>query len=112
MRPLKASTATPWRALARNVIALALSSICLAAPAAATPQQCQRAISGKFAKFVQQRMKLLQKCNEKVVIGKRPGPCPDFATTNKLARVASKFALAIDQKCGGPDKRCGVGVDE
>ena len=101
-----------WRSRAHVVVLGAVAAAAIATPAGASPQQCQRTIAGKFAKFVQQRVKLLQKCHEHVVIGKRPGPCPDAATAPKLARLQDKLASAIHQHCGGPDKNCGVAVDE
>ncbi|MEO7438411.1 MAG: hypothetical protein ABI080_23240, partial [Candidatus Binatia bacterium] len=95
-----------------TVLAVPMGFACGATPAEATPLQCQRTIAAKFAKFVQGRIKVLQKCNEQVVIGKRPGPCPDFQTTSKINRLATKLFQQISQHCGGPDKQCGVGTDE
>ena len=98
----------PWR---RFGVALLLV---LVAPAlaAAEPSACRRSVNAGLAKFVQAKVKLLRKCNEGVLAGKRPGPCPDGITGEKIGRVAGKLRRTISQRCGGADRNCGIGGDD
>src|SRR5256885_12736729 len=105
-RPLR--RATICGLIAATALALSLGT----APAAAAPLKCQRTIVGRFAKFVHGRVKLLAKCHEQVVIGKRPGPCPDLSTAAKIAALDAKLKRAIDQQCGGDDRTCGTADDD
>lgn len=78
----------------------------------ADPATCRRAVSATLAKFVQAKLKLLQKCNDAVVRGKIAGPCPDAATATKIARAAGKLRRTVSQRCGGLDRNCGLGGDD
>jgi hypothetical protein len=98
----------PWRRLA---VAL-LVTLVVPAIAAAEPSACRRSVSSSLAKFVQAKVKLLRKCNEAVLTGKRPGPCPDALTTEKITRLAGKLRRTISQRCGGADGNCGIGGDD
>ena len=81
-----------------------------ATTAAADTVTCQRRLVKESARHVQTRAKVLQKCEERVVRGKIPGPCPDAATQAKIAKLESDFALAIGETCGGNDRTCGGSV--
>jgi hypothetical protein len=83
-----------------------------AAPASADPGTCRRAVNANLAKFVQAKLKLLQKCEDAVVRGKIAGPCPDAATATKITRAAGKLRRVVSQRCGGLDRNCGVGGDD
>ncbi len=83
-----------------------------AAPAAADPPTCLRAVNSSLAKFTQGKIKYLGKCNEAVLQGKRPGPCPDTATTERITRLAGKLRRDVSKRCGGLDRNCGLGGDD
>jgi hypothetical protein len=96
-----------------SIIALSIAaSLTLGATAHADPAKCQLEISKVFPKFVQTKIKALQKCNDKIVKGDILGPCPDGETTLKIQKAESKMRAAVDKKCGGDDKLCGVGGDD
>ncbi len=78
----------------------------------AEPVACQRAIAKANAKYVQAKVKALQKCNDLVVNNAMPGPCPDATASAKISKAASKLRVAIDKGCGGDDKVCGTGGDD
>lgn len=80
--------------------------------AAAEPVACTRAINANLAKFVQGKIQLLRTCNEAVVLGKKPGPCPDATTAAKISRLAGKLRGKVGQRCGGLDRNCGLGGDD
>ncbi len=83
-----------------------------AAPASADPATCRRAVNANLAKFVQAKLKILQKCEDAVVRGKIAGPCPDAATATKISRAAGKLRRVVSQRCGGLDRNCGLGGDD
>jgi hypothetical protein len=80
--------------------------------ASADPASCRRSVSSSFAKFVQAKLKILQKCEESVVKGKIPGPCPDVNAAGKITRAAGKLRRAVSKRCGGLDRNCGLGGDD
>lgn len=80
--------------------------------AAAEPVACQREIAKASAKYVQAKLKALQKCNDAVVTDASPGPCPDAKAAGKITKAESKLRSSIDKKCGGADKSCGTGADD
>jgi hypothetical protein len=74
--------------------------------------KCQRAIGKNTAKFFATKSKALAKCEDKVMKGDIPGPCPDATTAApKIATAESKKRAAICKACGGPDNLCGGGDD-
>src|SRR6185369_7908619 len=84
----------------------------IASAAHADSLGCKREIAKRSAKFVQAKMKALQKCNDNVVNNASAGPCPDATATSKITTAESKFRAAIDKKCGGLDHSCGSGGDD
>lgn len=84
----------------------------LAANAGADYRSCERAISLGSAKLVRLQYKALRKCNDAVVKGSRPGPCPDAPASTRIASAASKLRAAINSSCGGGDGLCGSVDDE
>ncbi len=105
-------TMSPLRlALAASAAALTVV-LMTAAPAVAEPTACKRAISSSLAKFVQGKTKILRKCNEAVLSGKKPGPCPDAIAAEKIDRLAGKLRRTVSQRCGGQDRNCGLGGDD
>jgi hypothetical protein len=102
---------TKCRTLLLSVAALAVLALD-AGPAAADPATCRRSINANLGKFVQAKLKLLQKCEDSVVRGKIAGPCPDAATATKITRAAGKLRRAVSQRCGGLDRNCGLGGDD
>lgn len=98
------------RAAALGVVTCALV-FAFSAPAVAEPLACKRGLAASLAKFVQGKTKLLQKCDAAVVAGKRPGPCPDVATSAKIVRLTGKLRRVVSQRCG-LDGNCGIGDDD
>ena len=98
-----------WTLTLAAAVAIQLVS---APSAAAAPLKCERTIVAKLAKLVQGRAKLLAKCREQVLIGKRPGPCPDAAFTAKLGKLDAMLTGAIQKACGGDDHACGTPDDD
>ncbi len=91
----------------------ALAALVLSAGAvSADPATCRRSINANLGKFVQAKLKLLQKCEDAVVRGKIAGPCPDAGTASKITRAAGKLRRAVSQRCGGLDRNCGLGGDD
>jgi len=101
-------TPRPWMMPALLVLLLGLA----ATPASADPVACKRAVEQSTAKFVQAKMKALQKCNDAVVSNVSPGPCPDAKASAKIAKAETKLRTTIDGKCGGLDHSCGTGGDD
>lgn len=102
---------TKCRTLLVSTAALAVLVVG-AAPASADPATCRRSINANLGKFVQAKLKLLQKCEDAVVRGKIAGPCPDVGTAAKITRAAGKLRRAVSQRCGGVDRNCGIGGDD
>jgi hypothetical protein len=80
-----------------------------------TGTKCQRAIGKEASKFVQAKMKALQKCEDKKVLGQHTDPCPDAGAAagspakkaaDAIGKAISKLTAAIAKKCGGSDKAC------
>ncbi len=78
----------------------------------ADARQCEGAISAASAKFGRFYYQALRKCNDAVLKGSNPGPCPDARTSARLAKLNTKLHLQIATNCGGPDDQCGDGDDQ
>lgn len=102
---------TKCRTLLVSIAALAVL-VLSPGSASADPATCRRSINANLGKFVQAKLKLLQKCEEAVVRGKIAGPCPDAGTASKITRAAGKLRRAVSQRCGGLDRNCGLGGDD
>jgi hypothetical protein len=76
----------------------------------ATP--CVQAIAAEVGRYTTTRMKLIQHCRERVLIGRATAPCPDYWTAHKLVNARRKLRKAIDEHCGGADEQCGLGGDD
>src|SRR5512134_1376740 len=63
-----------WAAVA---LALGVATMGGAAPAFAEPESCKREIVRAEGRYSRAKMKIMQKCEDNVVAGKKPGPCPD-----------------------------------
>jgi len=68
--------------------------------------RCKREVAKASAKFVQAKVRILQKCEDAVLIGKQSGTCPDSKSTTAITKAAGKLRSAIDKKCGGADRDC------
>lgn len=83
-------------------------------------EACRNTILKESAKYVQQRTKILQQCNDKLVKAKdglndvAGAGCrtSDGKTDDKLTKIAAKLRAQLDKKCGGGDKVCGTGGDD
>ena len=84
----------------------------ITSPSSAEPVACKREIAKSTAKFVQAKMKALQKCNDAVTSNVSPGPCPDAKASATISKADSKLRAAVDKKCGGADHSCGTGGDD
>jgi outer membrane protein assembly factor BamB len=74
-------------------------------------EKCTRAVNKETGKFVQQRAKILSKCELAKLKGNLPSGTvcvrDDQNTVDKLAKIESKKIAAINKQCGGKDKACG-----
>src|SRR5690242_3456481 len=102
---------TTWKRVVLSSVACVVLQT-LASRAGAEPVACQREIAKSTAKFVQAKMKALQKCNDAVVLGSASGPCPDGKATATITSASSKLRVAIAKKCGGADRACGTADDD
>ncbi len=80
-------------------------------PAAAEPESCKREISRADARYSRAAMRALQKCHDDIVAGKRPGPCPDGKTNDRILIANAKLQSSIAKRCGGIDQTCSVTAD-
>jgi hypothetical protein len=101
---------TMKRVVFSAIACLALET--LASSAGAEPVACQRAIAKSSAKFVQAKMKALEKCNDAVVLGSASGPCPDGKASATITTARGKLRAAVAKKCGGADRACGTADDD
>ncbi len=98
------------RSLARSAVrrlAIGVGAVALAAhaaPAAADPLGCQRAILKASTKFAAAEMRALSRCEE----GKRKGTFPPATDCTVLtnAKAELKLRAAIAKACGGEDRDC------
>ena len=74
--------------------------------------KCQRAIGKESTRFFDRRAKAFAKCEDDVLKGKSPGPCPDARADATAARAEVKLVDRICKSCGGGDRTCGVGGDD
>ncbi len=95
------------------VAALFATCACLAfsGTAHADALRCKREVVKASAKFVQAKLRTLQKCEDGVLMGKISGPCPDVKGAAAIAKASTKLRAAIDKKCGGADKDCTTAGD-
>ncbi len=78
----------------------------------ADARQCERAISVASTKFARLYYKALRKCNDAVLKGSIPGPCPDARTSTRLARLNASLHVRLAANCGGHNHQCGDADDE
>ncbi len=81
-------------------------ALAVAAPSAATPIECQNAVTRAGTAFVKANANALAKCGKAVVRGRIAGPCPDGKASTAIAKGAAKLRAAIAAKCGGDDQIC------
>ena len=84
----------------------------LATSSDSTVLKCQQTIGKEGAKFLHMKSRSLQKCEDEILKGKIPGPCPDSRAASKIARAEQKLVERICKRCGGNDKDCGTGGDD
>lgn len=70
-------------------------------------EKCQSAIAKSTAKYAQQRLKALQKCEDGRLKSGGAGSCPDSKAQDKIANAEAKKITSICKACGGADKECG-----
>ncbi len=68
--------------------------------------KCQLAIGKAVNGLYQAKTKVLAKCEDQVLRGKIPGPCPDVVATGKISVAVAKETTNICKACGGADKLC------
>lgn len=85
----------------------------LPAPLRSEANRCQDAIVRESSRFFAARVKLLQRCEDRVLRGALVGPCPagDPKTLAAITRADEKREERICKACGGSDAACG-GVDD
>jgi hypothetical protein len=92
------------------IVTGSVSTVASPPPVHALP--CVQAIATRFVRYTTTRLKLIQHCRERVLIGRGTAPCPDYWTSRKLAKAQRTFRAAIEKHCGGADETCGVGGDD
>jgi len=85
------------------MVALLVALPGLVVPASADPALCQRTIVKYTTAFKKKKLKALSKCLDKVNIGTLPGPCPDNATSLRIASVRDKMLGKIELACPTSD---------
>jgi hypothetical protein len=94
-------------------LAALLLGMLSAAPAAADPVKCQQAIAKASSALVQDRSKILLKCEQAKIKGKLPAGTNCAAqSAEALAKAEAKLTSAIAKACGGKDKTCGTPDDD
>jgi hypothetical protein len=83
----------------------------LPTPSHAEPSACRREIARADARYGRTTMRLLQKCEDDVLAGKKPGPCPDAKTAAQIFIANAKLQSSIARRCGGVDQTCSVSAD-
>ena len=81
-------------------------------PATAFALSCVDTVASKFNQYTDVRMKALQHCRERVLMGHATGACPDHHTAAKIERAEREMREAISDTCGGADRACGIGGDD
>ncbi len=93
-------------------VALFLSSLVFVGSAHSDADVCKRAIAKASAELSSALVKAHQKCRDRIASGHFEGPCPDSKTALTIGKAETKLKATLDNKCGGPDRSCGAGVDE
>lgn len=83
------------------VLALAATLALGSSAGAQDIPKCQAAIVKNAQKYTSTRVKALQKCEESVLTGKLPGPCPDAKAADKISKAATKLADGVAKACTG-----------
>ena len=94
----------------RGLLAAILTFGFLANPisADATEVRCRERISRESANYAASLMKAMNGCEEFVIKGKNPGPCPDAKALATIAKAESRLHARIEKDCGGVDRTCGT----
>ena len=99
----------------RRVVAVAMTLACVLVAwterASAEPESCRREIARADARFSRTKMKIIQKCEDNVLAGKKPGPCPDPSSLQRITVARAKLQSSIARRCGGIDQTCSVMAD-
>jgi cysteine-rich repeat protein len=96
-----------------QTVALAFAEAVPSAPASVL-NKCQIAIGAQTSDLFVAGAKALGKCEDAILKGSAPGPCPvpgDGKTAEAIAKAKAKKSQAICKACGGSDKACG-GADD
>jgi hypothetical protein len=72
---------------------------------------CQRRLGKSVAKLFSVEIRALQRCQNRVLTGAQPGPCPDVKNGRVMAKAQSKATSQICAACGGWDRACGTADD-
>ena len=85
-----------------------------AAPAGAETVRCQRAIAKGSARYAQDRVKALARCESLKIKGTLPASTAchsEAGASARIARAAARLAKDVATACGGTDETCGVDFD-
>jgi len=98
-----------------KAVAPVMAVLALAATGhAQSAARCQADTSKAYAKYVQTRSKLLQKCEDGKVSGRLPASqvcANETQTATLVARARDRLLAKITASCGGADGACGTGDD-
>jgi hypothetical protein len=85
---------------------------CVGGAFGATP--CNQRIASETGKYVQSRVKALQRCEDRKVKAQLPAStncASESSTAARIAKARAKFERLVAAACGGADKTCGNGDD-
>lgn len=73
-------------------------------PTAAKLKVCKRTVGNELRKFFDKKRNFLRLCEDKVIHGLLPGPCPDVDTATKITTAEGKLISAISDATKGKCK--------
>lgn len=91
---------------AGGVVETTFASLDLASPPRSPLEKCQRAVGKSTAKLFRLRAKHRQACWDRVLRGAEPGPCPNAAAADLIAKAEERAARSLCRACGGADRGC------
>jgi hypothetical protein len=103
--------------VAHRGVGLFAGALVLAAlgTASADPVKCERTIAKASQKFVDEKAKALQKCEDEIAAGALTPDTDchaDSSTAKSIQRALMKLTTDIAKDCGGRDKTCGTSDDD
>jgi hypothetical protein len=95
----------------RRVWLGSIAVLALAGPAAADPVLCRGAIASESAKLAETAVRVVQRCRERVLLGRLPA-VTDCAADPGLGAAVARARHGIAVRCCGADRACGTADDD